>query len=207
MGELLRRRIALAGSSLPEWDYEWDYTMGYPFAPLEKDSRGTVTELLVSDGLRLRTASGSGNRLIGYRSTSDLCAAVGAIEAKVKVKYRSANAGGYTRVGFSNGTNGINVILSAFSSSSGKIILGNAQGDGNGTVIGTFTSDVYKVIRVELENGVGKVYVDGVLAASNLASSSMYYANQTAFYAFNFKEDNDYHYAQYEYFKVKLGRL
>lgn len=199
--------MALKSSSVPEWDYEWDYTMGYPFSPMTKDTRGTVTELLVDDGLRLRTASGTGNRLIGYRNGSELCADVGAIEVKMKVKYRSTSAGGYARATFSNGTNGINAIFSAESTTSGKILIGTSSGIASSTVIGTFTSDVYKVIRIELENGVGKVYIDGVLAQSGIASSSIYYSNQTGFYAFNFKENNDYHYAQYEYFKVKVGRL
>ena len=58
MGDLLRRRMMiLPGDGLPEWDYEWDYTMGLlSNNGWEKKVSGTASETLTSTGDSLKSS-------------------------------------------------------------------------------------------------------------------------------------------------------
>ena len=204
-----------ADGSLPEWDFEWDYTMGLPDSPtLSKTwyhyTSGTIATNIVSDGLRLGNAS-----IIGYNMyTSDAPHAIavngnGVIEAKMKVKRRASNAAGFGRLVLGTGVAdvGVAIAFSAKSGTSGNIYLCDNSTFDLGTKIGTFSSDVFKVVRLVLENNIGSVYLDGVKVKDNIDPTTIYVEASSAWGAFNFREAPTGHYATYEYVKVKSGRV
>ena len=197
-------------SSSSEWDYEWDYTMGMPSADdWSHVTSGTSTTTIESTGLKLTNSSSSGWNTFYFKRFG---ASTAVFEIKMKVKYRATNAGGFGIVtlhnsGSSTG-NSISVAFSTKSATSGKIYLPTVSTWDEGTQIGTFSSDVYKVVRIELDNNVGRVYLNGVLAADNIDPTQLHgYQGDTVFSAYHFKEGGTYHYLMIEYIKIKLGRL
>lgn len=191
----------------PEWDYEWDYTKGLPtLPPLRQGASGTYNVTLVSDGLRLETNSITTTNSYVFYIFSDadntkIVSDVGVIEAKMRCRFRGSNNGGYGVLRLSNGTDGVNVLFN-----NGKVRLWDASGAGYGTQISTYTSNTWYVVRIELDNGVGRVYINDVLVKDNIDASTMYYTSSSVFGAQNFREYT-YHYAEFEYVKLKVGRL
>ena len=79
---------------------------------------------------------------------------------------------------------------------------------GSCTQIGTFKSGDQQKIRIELDNGVGRVFLNDVLAADNIDAYAQYYSNAVLIANVqNFNENNNYHYGFFLWAKVKSGRL
>ena len=210
MGNLLtRRRELILPSASSEWDYEWNAQTDqiFPPSPAVKQSGGTVAEELAERYISLKTAGGSGTRYIQYAIPS-LRASTGVLEACFGVVYRASNAGGWGRVCFGDENGGVSVIFSAQSANSGKICLWDKSSVGSCTQIGTFKSGDQQKIRIELDNGVGRVFLNDVLAADNIDAYAQYYSNSVLIANVqNFNENNNYHYGFFLWAKVKSGRL
>lgn len=209
MGNLLRRReMILSGGGLPEWDYEWDYTMGLPSGDMTRYSNlSTVYESLVSDGLRMET-TGNG-AILRYQNGTTLMASTGVIEAKMKFACRSSNYGGWVFIRFSNGTNGIAICFVQLSTAVAgqKIVLWDTTSAlSYATQIGSFVSNRYYVVRCVLKGEFADVYIDGNLVAENVDASTIAYTTTTNFGVQGLKE-RTHHYGQFEYVKIKAGRI
>lgn len=200
MNNLRRRELAV-----PEWDYVWDYTMGGPASNGWTLNKTTNAKTSMVDGaVRLETSGNS--QYISY-SVDNTNADVGVIEAKMLVQRRASNDNGYGRLCFSNGTDGIHVIMVAKKDDvTSKFLIWDSSNASEMTQLGSFTKNTYYVVRIELNNGVGKVYINGNLVASGIQSNTCRYATKTRFGCEAFTEYTN-HYAQFEYVKIKVGRL
>ena len=203
MGRLVERRRVLFPNYL---GYEWDYTMGLPTANgWSLGKSGTTGQTIVSDGLKLTTSTSSS--YCYYRPPSPYNATSGALEAVFKLTHSSSGTGsGYLRLCFSNGTKGCNVIaiLSTDASQRGLYIYDDAYPLAS-TKIADISLGVFNKVRVELNDGYGAVYLNGVLVRSGIDVSTLYYSANTSFWWQGAGTTNDF--ATVQSVIVRVGEI
>ena len=168
MDDILIRRREMAeteGSPLPEWDVEWDYTMGLPTEDglFSVASSGTASADIEADDLKI-TVSGA-NSYLRYLYDNIYTDCV--LEVHI-LQGGSTNL--YWIFGLTaDGTNGI-AIRCQYSQQYKGIYLatGTDSTIANMTKIGEFTLATEYTIRLVINNGIGSVYVNDVLLASNV---------------------------------------
>lgn len=221
MVSLMQRRRALmqSGSSLPAWDAEWSFEDGYPddtgygwVQHLKSTPTYTSTATLTTNGLKLwcRRQTNQSVPYIYYDNTQDYNNAIGVMETKMRVKRRASNANGYAEVCFGNGTNGIKLLFMCKSNNKGKLVLpddADAYSGTAGTVLASFSSDTFYTIKLVLNNGIGEIYRNGTLLIDNVDVSTLYSSADTRFGVNGFSDSASYHYGEWAYVKLKLGRI
>lgn len=183
MGDLLRRRMMiLPGDGLPEWDYEWDYTMGLlSNNGWEKKVSGTASETLTSTGDSLKS---SGNGYV-YVHKEDFDVPIGVIEVTFYVTGFAGLAPTNTRICFSNGAKGIQIC-----SPGGQLRLFDSNIPNKGTILGAkLAGNIDYTLRLVLNGQVGEVWLDGVRLISDVDISTIYYSAKTAIWS---QEQNNY---------------
>lgn len=200
-GVMRRREMVLPSAPLPEWDYEWDYTQGLPDANgWTKVVSGTATATLQSNGVKLANASVSS--YITYRNPSEFNLAKGVIEATFIFNRGAAAYQGYARLCFGNGVDGTQISINATDLS---VRLYDDANPRYGTLLTTLVNNTEHTFKLVLDNGIGSVYMDGVLLASNIASSTMYYSANTSFWH-QASQNANKSYSVWKSVKLKLGR-
>ena len=184
MGDLLirRRELILDGNApLPEWDYEWDYTKGLPTATgWTKETLGTTTEAIESTYLKVTVKGASGN-YIRYKN-NDYLVNKGVIE--VQFKGVTSNNIGF-RVSISNGTSGLAIRHQYSSSYKGIYLLDNATFSNCTKLVTSSSATTTYTVRLEIDNGVGQVYINDSLKASDVDLSTIVVNNNLTMFQFN----------------------
>lgn len=175
-GLLMRRRAMMqtAGTApvppAETWDYEWDYSQGLLSANgWKKTISGNGSETLGTNGVRL-LSGGSQDWCRLEKLDYKAATVVMLLECDIPSITDGANN---LRLCVSNGTNGIQIIQSA-----GYWRLLTADKAQYGTAIKPFATGEHTV-RLQLDNGVGAVWIDGEMCASNVPTSSILYSART----------------------------
>lgn len=173
MDMMTRRRAMMAGIALPEWDVEWDYTMGLPttvpgFSLL---SSGTGSITMTESGLYIR--AGSSSSAYRYYTLLDYGCTTGVMEAVLTIPSESATAN--RAFGFLQISNTTEALRCYFfhSATTDKLRLDNGSELKGGTGVFDFSYDTEMTVRLEIDNGVGQIYLDGVLKKSGITLSSL----------------------------------
>lgn len=198
-GLLTRRRAMMQSAGAPPqpvetWDYEWDYSQGLLSANgWEKTVSGSASETLAANGVKLSSAGSSYCRV----EKTDYKAAQVVMLVECDIPAIAATATSVNlRISVSNGTNGIQIC-----ENNGRWQLYDADYAADRTPIKTFATGTHTV-RLQLDNGVGAVWIDGELCASNVASSSILYSGRTLIMS-----QNQSGYSVIKSVKLKKNRL
>jgi len=205
MGDILRRRqLMRAEASLPEWDYEWDYTKGLPAETgWTKQTNKTTSEVIESTYLKVTSGGGSSN-YIRYVNSNYLTSK-GVIEVDF-AGVTSSNTIFY--ISISDGTNGLSV-RSYYTSSYKGIYLGDASSIANCTKLITSSKATNRyVVKLVIDNGYGDVYINNTLYASNIDLSTI--VNSYTLTQFRFSNNSTGSGSvtgRFYSVKVKVGRI
>lgn len=183
---------------VPEWDYEWDYSMGLLSSNgWTKYVSGSATETLVSNGVQLKSPNSG---YVTLRNPDRFNLSKGVIECVLRCNNfnTSYNVQNF-RVCFSNGTNGIQVYAP-------KRVLRimDAAAVASGTSLGVnLSTNTDYTIKIVLDNGYGQVWLNGSMLRDNIDASTMYYAGNTSIWSQNQRNN----YTIVKSVKLKLGRV
>lgn len=197
-GLLTRRRamMQMAGAEPPAetWDYEWNYSQGLLSANgWEKAVSGSASETLAANGVKLSSAANSYCRV----EKTDYKAAQVVMLVECDIPAIAATATSVSlRISVSNGTNGIQIC-----ENNGQWQLYDADYAANRTPIKTFATGTHTV-RLQLDNGVGAVWIDGEMCASNVSTSGILYSTRTLIMS-----QNQNGYSVIKSVKLKKNRL
>lgn len=151
------------GGDLPEWDFEWDYTMG-KMSENGFSTSGTVRETIASDYCQLR-ADGSWLSLVP--STGQMQDQKGVAEIVLNV---IASTNGYgifnTCIAIGDGT-----VSAYLACNADNWILRDNNDSTKTTVLAPLRKGVWQTIRIELNGATWALYIDGELISDNLDSS------------------------------------
>lgn len=203
MGELLRRREMMqeAGGG-PEWDVEWDYTMGLPNANglFSLTTNGTASASLTSSSVDLSVQTNGS--WIAYDYTTFYPKAV------IEVKIRTTGSNNtFWRLSLSaDGAKGAAVRGQISSGVNGIYYVNNTNISSCTRLMETAYSTDY-IVRIVMDAGYADVYVNGTLVASHVdISSTAMYSTLTRF-SFQCVGSGIAKVMRLYYIKMKLGRI
>ena len=189
----------------PEWDFEWDYSMG----KLEEqtgwaiDTLGTTSSTLQSNGQKV-TAAGTNSYYQIYPSREGNLAwlrtmpnGIGVIECEVYIHLVN--------------TNHQNCRINIVESSSNRFCIYQAAGkwrkmDNNamqsGTAIADFTNNTTTIVRLEMNGSSVNVYLNNSLAGTISTSGTLYGSSNSIM-----PQNMGTGYIILKTFKLRVGRL
>ena len=181
-----------------DWDYKWKYTDGLPSTAdgWSTTTSGTGSFTLKSNCLETK-CNNSSYRFYG-KSTS---ATIGVLEAVVNAPSSSTTGSPRAFVRFGNSTTALYVY---FTYNSGrKIKITTASTFASGTNIGTWDYNFYYTLRLEINNGIGAVYLDNQLVKSNIDMSTCQWPGNIRFGIQNASGLT----SQWKSIKYRIGRI
>lgn len=170
MDMMTRRRAMMAGIALPEWDVEWDGTMGLPGNNgFDASVVGNASQTLLTQSVR--TTSNNSSSYVQYNYGSN--AVIGVLETSLRI---GSASGSYYLARFGNGSNEISVRMQYTSSYKG-IYLRNASAIDSMTKLKTITTGTTYKIKLVLKATTADVYIDDALSQSDVALSDIPYSS------------------------------
>lgn len=200
----MRRRdlIPSAGGTPEEWDYVWSYLDGVSLSAdgWTQESSGTASSTYGPTGQVMQAAASS---YVRFTPTNDYQAmTVGVMEIDLICNY-DANGIQNCRICLSNGTDGVQVFFNGAIAGSGQgLKLMDTDPPSSCTFLSAAPSGVETLLRLEIENGIGRVYKDGVLL-SEFSTSSVLYSTVTRIWSQNAYNSQTI----IKSVKIKKGRL
>lgn len=193
----------LAGSSLPEWDYEWDYTKGLPGNNgWTKSTSGTVTEELRDTDVRIGVAKSSSYfRYIWSTGNS---------KAVFEAAFTMTSNNNYNFMSVGNGIDERMRVRIQYSANYKGIYIANADAIGGMTKLATLALNTEYVFRLVLDSGYGSVYLNGNTLVENHDISDIYNADGSIFYPYiqfgSASTSSTKYYRNLHSMKLKIGR-
>lgn len=166
----------IAGYGGNEWDYEWNYTDGFPEDNgMTKTVNGSPTIQMDADGLYVRSP---GSAYVRYDfATPTMTNGMGVVEVVAVITCADGSTVPNLRLMASNGTNGGSILTP-----NQYICQMTGVNAGSATKIGTYTKNVETTFTVIINGSTFDVYANGTLVASGLnCSASKYCTNNRIF--------------------------
>lgn len=159
-----------------QWDYEWDYSQGLLSSDgWDKTISGTASESIVSNGLKLSSASTGYIRL----SNDNYNISAGVMEVLINVpQYSTYNTDENNRICLSNGSKGITLYPN-----SGKWRVMNNSSPGSGTALADFVINTDYTIQLILDGGYASALINGASVLSGWDINNGVYSSRTAIWS------------------------
>lgn len=183
----MRRREMIpsdGGTPVEDWDYEWSYMDGVSLTAdgWTKESSGNASSSYGQTGQVMQSQSNAYVRLTPPADYQTMT--VGVMEVDLICNYNewgNQNA----RICLSNGADGVQVFFNGMIAGTGKgLKLMDTDPPSSCTLLSAAPSGVETVLRLEIDNGIGRVYKDGVLL-SEFSTSIVLYAVLTRIWSQN----------------------
>lgn len=167
-----------------DWDYKWSYTDGSPILYGFEEVHGggtSYTAEMRENGFYLDSPSG----VYVYYKNADLTARIlannssGVSETIINIPlYEGSGAINFALLAISDGTNGLHIYFRRETNGARYIYLCTGNGlNSDGTVISTgWDYDTDYTVRLEIGNGLGRIYLNGTLLRDNIDLATVQYA-------------------------------
>ena len=204
MGDILtrRRELILASGSQPEWDIDWDYTMGLPTANgwTRTDSSGSnASQTLRDNDVRIYVKNSSYN-LIYSAGTNN---SVGAIE----VDFAHTNNYGVLLLFFGDGESSALGIRAQYNANYKGIYLFDSSGVATMTKIQSISQNTYYKVRLVTDGTYGYVYVNDSLKANQVDLSTISTSNYQTRCTITSTGSSNANYTTIKSLRAKFGRI
>ncbi len=185
--------------SLPEWDYEWDYTMGLPSDNgWELLTSGTGSIVMIEDGLQMEASTSARRSYTKY----DYAASTGVMECTFYIPTPTDSSLPLAIIRTGNADVSEGVVFYYTSGKATSVRRWNASSFGNGTAIrNSFEFNTIYTVRIALKDGQSTITLNDELLFNGNANA--YYKNGPLFQVQNSRRQK----VVYQSVKLKIGRV